>query len=103
MIDRKQFEMMRNNVLIVNVGRGKLISEEVLIEYLENKKIDGATLDVFEQGPLGKNSAFFGLDNVILSPHNAGISVKSCDLSFKMSVDGIIRIAIGKVPACRVN
>ena len=103
MIDRKQFEMMRKDVLIVNVGRGKLINEEVLIEYLKNKKIDGAALDVFKQEPLGKESAFFGLDNVILSPHNAGISCKSQDLSFRMSIDEIIRVATGKAPECRVN
>lgn len=103
MIDRAQFELMRDDVLIVNVGRGKLINEGVLIEYLRNRKIKGAALDVFENEPLGEQSALLGLDNVILSPHNAGISCRSRDLSYRIIIDEIKRLAAGKVPACRVN
>jgi len=103
MIDKEQFELLRIDTVIINVGRGKLINEEILVDYLKKKKIAGAAMDVFEKEPLGKKNPLFSLDNVILSPHNAGISCKSKELSFRMSVDEIIRIATGKAPACRVN
>lgn len=103
MIDQEQFNLMREDAVIINVGRGRLINEEVLIKYLKNKKIEGAALDVFEQEPLDTKSPLMTLDNVILAPHNGGVSSKSLDLSYKMSLDEIIRIATGKAPACRVN
>ena len=80
-----------------------MICLEVLIEFLKDKKIEGAALDVFEKEPLGKESPLLSLDNVILSPHNAGISCKSLNLSTRMCLDEIIRIATGKTATCRVN
>ena len=103
LIDREQFKLMRKDAVIINVGRGKLINEQVLIEFLKYKKIDGAAIDVFEKEPLGGKSPLFNLDNLILSPHNAGISDKSLNLASRMIIDEIIRISTGKKPAFKVN
>lgn len=103
LIDEEQFKLMRKDAVIVNVGRGKLLNEKVLIRYLKENRIAGAALDVFHVEPVNKDNPLLELDNVILSPHNAGISPKSEELSFKMSFDEIIRIATGQAPQCKVN
>lgn len=103
MLDEKQFKLMRKDAVIINVGRGKLINEKVLIKYLSEKKIAGALLDVFNEEPISKDNPLLKYENVVLSPHNAGVSPKSTKLSLKMSFDEIIRIATGQAPKYRVN
>ena len=103
LLDEKQFKLMRRDAVVINVGRGKLINEKVMIKYLAQKKIEGAALDVFEQTPISKNNKLLELDNVVISPHNGGMSPKSVKRSFEMSYEEIVRIASGKAPECRVN
>lgn len=103
LLDEDQFKVMRNDAVIINVGRGRLINEEVLIKYLYEKKIEGAALDVFEDEPIKSSNPLLKLNNVILSPHNAGVSPEAEELSFKMSFEEMIRIATGKKPTCKVN
>ena len=103
MIDEEQFKIMRNDAVIINVGRGKLINESVLIKYISNKKIAGAALDVFEEPPIQKDNPLLKFDNVIISPHNGGMSPKSVKKSFEMSLEEMTRIASGKAPQNKVN
>lgn len=70
-INPKTLASMKKGVRIVNCARGELIVEEALAEALKSGQVAGAALDVFGQEP-PKNSPFFSLDNVILTPHIAG-------------------------------
>ena len=56
----------------INVGRGETVDEPALLDLLQKRKIAGAGLDVFASAPLAKDSPFYDLDNVIISPHIAG-------------------------------
>jgi D-3-phosphoglycerate dehydrogenase len=71
LINKHSIAIMKPNVRIVNCARGELIVDEALAEALKSGKVAGAALDVFRQEPL-KDSPYFGLDNVLLSPHIAG-------------------------------
>jgi lactate dehydrogenase-like 2-hydroxyacid dehydrogenase len=102
MIDEKQLAFMREDAVIINIGRGALINENVLIKYLVERKIDGAALDVFEETPINKDSMLLKLENVIVSPHNGGMSPKSLKKSLDMSFEEILRIASGKTPVYRI-
>jgi D-3-phosphoglycerate dehydrogenase len=62
---------MKPGVRIVNCARGELIVDEALAEAIQSGHVAGAALDVFRKEPL-KDSAYFALDNVLLSPHVAG-------------------------------
>ena len=62
---------MKTSAVVINVGRGAVIDEEAMVRALSEKRIRGAGLDVFEQEPLPKESALYGMDNVLLSPHCA--------------------------------
>src|SRR5271170_198431 len=70
-INSKTLATMKKNVRIVNCARGELIDDAALVEGLRSGQVAGAALDVFSQEPL-KDSPYFGLDNVILTPHIAG-------------------------------
>ena len=67
-IDAKKLKIMKRSSYIINTARGGLINEKDLFRVLVDKSIAGAALDVFENEPL-KNSPFFELDNIILTPH----------------------------------
>ncbi|QHS52869.1 phosphoglycerate dehydrogenase [Edaphobacter sp. 12200R-103] len=71
LINATSLAIMKKGVRIINCARGELIVEEALAEALKSGHVAGAALDVFRKEPL-KESAFFSLDNVILSPHIAG-------------------------------
>ena len=66
-----RFNLMKNSAYFINVGRGKVCSLDDLCEALEQKKIAGAGLDVYEIEPLPENHKLWDLDNVILTPHVA--------------------------------
>ena len=71
LINAKSLATMKKGVRIVNCARGELIDEGALAEALRSGHVAGAALDVFQKEPL-KDSAFFAMDNVILTPHIAG-------------------------------
>jgi D-3-phosphoglycerate dehydrogenase len=62
---------MKKGIRIINCARGELIVEQALADAIISGHVGGAALDVFHQEPL-KDSPFYALDNVILSPHIAG-------------------------------
>jgi glyoxylate reductase len=70
LIDEKEMKMMKNGVFIINTSRGSVINEKALVKYLQNGKIGGAGLDVFEEEPL-ITLALYEMNNVVLTPHNA--------------------------------
>ena len=75
-IDEQELSIMKKTVIVVNTARGGIINETSLVHSLQNKKILGAGLDVFEKEPPDENHPLFKLDNVILSPHNAALTLE---------------------------
>lgn len=74
MLNKEMLSLMKENSVLINVGRGSLIVTNDLIEILESGKIKGAVLDVFENEPLPENSKLWDMKNVIITPHIAGPS-----------------------------
>ena len=71
---QKIFAKMKPSAFFINIGRGETVDENALIAALENKQITGAGLDVFAQEPLTNSSPLWSMENVMLSPHVAGLS-----------------------------
>jgi len=71
LIGQTQLRAMKQTAVIMNVGRGPVIDEAALIQALEEKRIRGAALDVFNAEPLPAGHPFYRLENVLLSPHSA--------------------------------
>jgi phosphoglycerate dehydrogenase-like enzyme len=72
MIGERELRSMKPTACLINVARGAIVDEEVLVRALEEKWIAGAGLDVFIQEPLPPESRFYGLPPVIFSPHISG-------------------------------
>jgi D-3-phosphoglycerate dehydrogenase / 2-oxoglutarate reductase len=71
LINATSLAIMKKGVRIVNCARGELIVDQALADAVRSGHVAGAALDVFRQEPL-KDSPYFDLDNVLLSPHIAG-------------------------------
>ena len=74
LFDYASFQTMKRSAVLINVGRGPVVSESALVQALEEKLIRGAVLDVFEEEPLPKDSNLWGLPNVFITPHNSAYS-----------------------------
>ncbi|RUV34484.1 MULTISPECIES: hydroxyacid dehydrogenase [unclassified Mesorhizobium] len=77
LINRERIARMKPHALLINVSRGPVIDDDALIEALQKRRIGGAALDVFATQPLPSNHPYFGFDNVIITPHMAGITEES--------------------------
>lgn len=71
-LDEKRLHGLKSGAVLVNLARGGLIDEEVLVTVLP--RLTGAVLDVFEQEPLPASSPLWEHENVILTPHNSFVS-----------------------------
>lgn len=67
--NKKEFDMMKDSVRIINMSRGPVFNEAELIEELQNNRIGGFAADSFEVEPLDENSPLWQLENVLVSPH----------------------------------
>ncbi|SVA57868.1 uncharacterized protein METZ01_LOCUS110722 [marine metagenome] len=76
MIAKDQLMMMKKTCILVNTARGGIINEQDLIWALTNKEIYGAGIDVYEQEPPSIDNPLFKLDNIILTPHIAGLTLE---------------------------
>jgi phosphoglycerate dehydrogenase-like enzyme len=74
MIGRERLAKMKSGAYLINVGRGPLIDEAALIDALRSHKIAGAALDVFDQEPLPADSPLWDLENLLITPHTAGMA-----------------------------
>jgi len=74
LIGAQHLNWMKPNAFLVNTSRGGVIDEKALIQFLREKRIAGAGLDVFAQEPLEKDSPLKDLENVILTPHTAALT-----------------------------
>jgi phosphoglycerate dehydrogenase-like enzyme len=74
-IDRNALEKMKRTAFLINTARGRLIDEEALIDALEKRAIAGAGLDVFWKEPPEEDNPLLSMENVIATPHHAGIYV----------------------------
>ncbi|XP_010476226.1 PREDICTED: glyoxylate/hydroxypyruvate reductase HPR3-like [Camelina sativa] len=75
-VNREVMETLGKNGVIINIGRGGLIDEKEMVKCLVNGVIWGVGLDVFENEPEVPEE-LFGLENVVLSPHAAGMTAES--------------------------
>jgi phosphoglycerate dehydrogenase-like enzyme len=71
LVGRDAIAAMKRTAVFVNIGRGPTVDEEALVEALEQGRLRGAALDVFETEPLPAESPLWRLPNVLLSPHCA--------------------------------
>ncbi|PYM05296.1 MAG: hypothetical protein DMD82_11575 [Candidatus Rokuibacteriota bacterium] len=104
MINVERLALMKPTAYLINTARGPLVDEAALYDALVGGRLAGAGLDVFEREPLTA-SPLFALDNVLLSPHVAGVDLTSEVAMADRAIDAILAVRHGRVPAgdCLLN
>lgn len=89
MVGAEAFSRMGSNTILVNTARGAIVDEGALAAALESGALAAAGLDVFDQEPLPPDHPLANLENVVLSPHNAGITPEVTEAGLLMAVENI--------------
>ncbi|QHT60260.1 D-2-hydroxyacid dehydrogenase [Paenibacillus lycopersici] len=95
---KAQFEAMKPTAFYINIGRGATTDTAALIGALRSGGIAGAGLDVFEQEPLPENHPLWELDNVVLTPHEAGNTEHYMDRAMEIVLDNLAHYRAHGVP-----
>jgi phosphoglycerate dehydrogenase-like enzyme len=95
-ISRQRIALMKPSAVLINVGRGKTVDEEALVEALQHGRIRGAALDVFEQEPLPPEHPLWTLDNVLISPHTADRTSDSHTRAMQFFIENLRRFRAGE-------
>ena len=96
LIGAAQLTGMKPTATLINVARGRVVDEAALIDALSDGTIAGACLDVFTVEPLPETSPLWDMPNVIVTPHNSGVSPLNMERAMSMFIDNLARYAQGK-------
>jgi phosphoglycerate dehydrogenase-like enzyme len=91
LLDTARFARMKPDACLINVGRGPLIEEAALLTALRERKIGGAALDVFEHEPLPADSPLWELENLLITPHTAGLTEKLWERQYELISENLRR------------
>ncbi len=103
LLGEKQFKMMKESAILINVARGGVVNEVALFDALKSKQIAGAGIDVWEREPTNPQNPLFSLENVIATPHIAAGTRDTFSRVVKKAFANIERVEQGKLPIDIVN
>lgn len=95
-IDRPELEKMKRSAILINTARGAIVNEPALLEALASGRIAGAGLDVFEVEPLPEGHPFTRLENVVLTPHSAGVTQEALEAGLALSIENVWNFLDGR-------
>jgi len=84
------------HAILVNVGRGTTIDQDALIDALRRGRLAGAALDVYATEPLPSDNPMWTMDNVLISPHTAALSLNENDRLVELFIDNLARYRQGR-------
>jgi phosphoglycerate dehydrogenase-like enzyme len=91
LLNADRIALMKSDSFLINVGRGPQVDEAALASALRSRRIAGAALDVFEQEPLAPDSPLWDLDNLLITPHTAGLTQKLWERHYDVFSDNLRR------------
>jgi D-3-phosphoglycerate dehydrogenase len=97
-IGKEQFEQMKRGAYFVNTARGPMVDYDALTEALKTRHLRGAALETFAVEPAPANLELLQLDNVTLTPHIAGASVKTVKIAAAAAAEEVRRYLAGEGP-----
>ena len=103
MISTREFGLMQKHAYFITAARGFITDEKALEDALRNKQIAGAGLDVFSKEPPAMDHPLLQYDNVIASPHTAGVTKEARANMGKFAAEQLILTLDGKKPPRMVN
>jgi D-3-phosphoglycerate dehydrogenase len=103
LISRERIRRMKPGAILVNVSRGAVVDDAGLIEALREGRLGGAALDVFVTQPLPPDHPYFSFDNVIVTPHMAGITEQSMMRMGVGAAEEAVRVLSNQLPVNLCN
>jgi D-3-phosphoglycerate dehydrogenase len=103
LVDEAMLHRMKPQAYLINAGAAAVVDSAALVRCLEEGRIAGAALDVFEGQPLPGSSPYLRLDNVILTPHIGGATQETVERHSRMITEDIERFLRGLPPRRLVN
>ena len=98
LVSRELLGRMKPSAVIVNTSRGALIDEAALIDALENNRIAGAGLDVFEIEPVEPDNPLLKMSHVVVTPHSAGNNWDAWSRRAAFGYANVARVHAGESP-----
>lgn len=103
LINAEKLRLMKKSAYLINNSRGPVVDEKALYEALNEGRIAGAGLDVFEQEPTSLANPLLKLDNVVVAPHISSASYETRSKMAEMVADNLIAFFEGKKPPNLIN
>ncbi|MCR9037431.1 NAD(P)-dependent oxidoreductase [Tractidigestivibacter montrealensis] len=105
MVNAEVFRLMKRSAVLINTSRGAVVDEKQLVEALASGQIFDACLDVYENETLGQDSPLREMDQVILTPHTAGLpdGAKFHKKRYEFFASNIRKVMAGERPNCWLN
>ncbi|OLS38154.1 hydroxyacid dehydrogenase [Alkalihalophilus pseudofirmus] len=98
-----QFEQMKRDAFIINTSRGGIINESELYKAASLSQIAGAYLDVVEAEPIVKDHPLLDCENIVITPHIAGLTEESQYRTSKLVAEEVIKVLEGEQALCQVK
>jgi D-3-phosphoglycerate dehydrogenase len=103
LINRQSFNLMKPTAILINVARGEIVDEAALIEALQTGQIRAAGVDVFTHEPPDPNHPLLHMENVIATPHIAGMTRGTSHRRGNAAAENVFRVAQGLPPLYQVT
>ena len=98
MISKEQFNRMKPDAILINSARGAVIDEQAMIEALQQRKIRGAGLDVFEKEPVDKGNPLLNMDQVVALPHIGSATETTREAMAMKAAENLVAGVTGQMP-----
>jgi D-3-phosphoglycerate dehydrogenase len=103
LLDAERLALMEPSAVLINAARGPIVDQAALTAALQERRIAGAALDVFEQEPVDPEDPILALENVIVSPHALCWTDEWAMLTGQSACRAVLDVAAGRVPRYVVN
>ena len=97
-LDARALAKLKPTAVVINVARGALIDQEALVEALHEGRLGGAGLDVYEREPLPAGDPLTQFENVVLTPHTAGLTRQTSKRRARLAADNVLSVLRGGQP-----
>jgi phosphoglycerate dehydrogenase-like enzyme len=97
LLSREALEKVKPSCILVNTARASIVDTTAMIEALQKGKLAAAALDVYDREPLPAGDPILSLPNVVLSPHNAGMTPEAIERGNEMLVENILSFLQGRL------
>ncbi len=96
LFDSAAFKAMKPTAYLINIGRGKIVKLDALVEALRAGELAGAGLDVFEVEPLPADHPLWDMENVVITPHVAGVGPYTAERRHQVLLENLRRFVAGE-------